>query len=50
MLDFQKEYNDLYKRFENGCKYITEHPEEENKWLQELTKIAERLEYLKKYF
>lgn len=44
MEQYKIEYNKLLNRFNNGCKYLTEHPDEEQKYLPELLSIAEKME------
>ena len=44
METYKTEYNKLLTRFNNGCKYIIENPDKENKYLPELSKIAEKME------
>ena len=44
MEQYKIEYNKLLNRFNNGCKYLTENPKDEEKYLPELLNIAEKME------
>lgn len=49
MEQYKQEYNNLLKRYKNGCKYLEEHPEEE-KYLKNLLQILEDMnKILSKY-
>ena len=43
MESYKQEYNNLLKRYYNGCDYISKHPEEEKKLMPELLKILEKM-------
>jgi len=40
---YKTKYNKLLKRYYNGCEYLRTHPDEWEKYLQELMKIQEEL-------
>lgn len=40
----KEEYNSLLTRYNNGIKYIETHPDELNKWQNELQKIMDNLD------
>ena len=44
MEELKKEYNYNLQRFYNADKYLRQHPEEVNMWLNEVMKIKDRLE------
>lgn len=43
MEEYKKRYNLLLQRYYNGCKFLAEHPEQENKYLQLLLNILNDL-------
>lgn len=43
MEKYKQEYNNLLKRYYNGCKYLSENPQEIEKFLPELLKILENI-------
>lgn len=45
---YKQQYNNLLKRYYNGCKYLKEHPEENEKFMPELLKILDKLNIILK--
>lgn len=43
MESYKQEYNNLLKRYYNGCKYLSENPKEIEKFMPELLKILENI-------
>ena len=43
MEKYKEEYNHLLQRYYNGCEYLKNHPEEEEKYLNLLLNILEKL-------
>ena len=43
MEKYKQEYNNLLKRYYNGCKYLSENPQDFEKFLPELLKILENI-------
>lgn len=43
MEKYKQEYNNLLKRYYNGCKYLNENPQEIEKFMPELLKILENI-------
>lgn len=51
MQEYKVKYNQLLKRYNNGIKFLTENPQEKEKWLPELKSIMTELDKLiKKYY
>lgn len=44
--DLKWNYNHSLNRYYNGCNYLQEHPDEFDKYIEELTSIKENLEIL----
>ena len=42
----KKEYNHNLNRYYNGCNYLSEHPEDFDKYMSELIRIKENVENL----
>lgn len=47
-LEAKKKYNYYLKRYCDGCNYITEHPEEAEKYEKDVIKFLDILNYLLK--
>ena len=43
MEEYKEKYNYLLQRYYNGCKFLEEHPEQENKYLDLLLNILNDL-------
>lgn len=43
MQDYRITYNKLLRRYNNGIEYITNNPEEREKWFPEIEKIMQEL-------
>lgn len=43
MNETKRKYNHTLKRFENGCKYLSKHPNEISKYIPELISIVKDL-------
>ena len=46
MYNLKWNYNSILRRYYNGCNYLEEHPEEFDKYIEELNGIKENLEIL----
>jgi hypothetical protein len=44
MEQYKQEYNNLLKRYNNGCKYLKEHSDEFDTFINDLMKIKKSLE------